>query len=176
MTLFATLLRVLADAQVRFIIVGGANTFNVALAVPPEPDSAVETAPVVLALAPSVVPLTLTLMLHVAGLTASEPPVRLMLVAAATGVNVPPHVFVAVGVASTSTPAGNASLIAKLVNATVAFGLPKVIVNVDVPPTGMLVGTNALVTVGGATTFRFADAVFPVPPFVDVTARVVLVY
>jgi hypothetical protein len=44
------------------------------------------------------------------------------------------------------------------------------------PLIGTLAAPNALATDGGAATLRFAVAVFPVPPLVDVTAPVVFVY
>src|SRR5579864_3979677 len=40
----------------------------------------------------------------------------------------------------------------------------------------MLAAPNALVMVGGEATVRFADAVFPVPPLVELTAPEVFVY
>src|SRR6266853_736268 len=45
-----------------------------------------------------------------------------------------------------------------------------------VPFSGMLAAPKAFVMVGGEATVRLADAVFPVPPFVEVTLPVVLVY
>jgi len=47
-------------------------------------------------------------------------------------------------------------------------------VRVEVPPTAMLVGANALAIVGGDTAVSVAEAVRPVPPFVELTAPVVL--
>jgi hypothetical protein len=44
-----------------------------------------------------------------------------------------------------------------------------------VPLSGMLTAPNALVMLGGEATVRFAEAVLPVPPLVDVTLPVVLV-
>ena len=47
------------------------------------------------------------------------------------------------------------------------------------PPMAMAVTPNALAIVGaevGAVTDKLADAVLPVPPFVEVTAPVVFVY
>jgi hypothetical protein len=44
-----------------------------------------------------------------------------------------------------------------------------------VPFSGMLTAPKALVICGGEATVRFAEAVLPVPPFVDVTLPVVLV-
>ena len=40
----------------------------------------------------------------------------------------------------------------------------------------MVAAPNTLVMVGGEATVRFAEAVLPVPPFVEVTAPVVFVY
>src|SRR5258708_902816 len=48
--------------------------------------------------------------------------------------------------------------------------------NVLLAFSAMLVGLNDLVMLGGAITFRFALAVRPVPPLVELTAPVVLVY
>ena len=48
-------------------------------------------------------------------------------------------------------------------------------VRVVVPPTGMLVGKNDLLMVGGAMMARPAEAVVPVPPFDELTGPVVLV-
>jgi hypothetical protein len=45
-----------------------------------------------------------------------------------------------------------------------------------VPFTGTDAALNVLVIDGGVATDRFAVAVLPVPPLVDVTAPVVLVY
>ncbi len=45
-----------------------------------------------------------------------------------------------------------------------------------VPFSGMLAAPKALVMVGGVATVRFAEAVLPVPPLVEVTLPVVLVY
>ena len=67
------------------------------------------------------------------------------------------------------TPAGNVSVKATPVNATVVFGLLIVKVRVDVPPATMGFGEKDLLIEGGATTVIDALAVFPVPPFVDVT-------
>src|SRR5436309_9108023 len=45
-----------------------------------------------------------------------------------------------------------------------------------VPFSGMLAAPKALVMVGGVATVRFAEAVLPVPPLVELTLPVVLVY
>ena len=60
------------------VIVGGATTVRVALAVPPVPPLVELTAPVVLFRLPAVVPVTLTTKVQLE-LTPSEPPVRVML-------------------------------------------------------------------------------------------------
>src|SRR5689334_4266050 len=148
---------------------GGPTTVSVPDAVPPAPVSVVLTLPVVLFLTPAVVPLTLTLIAHVAGLAPIEPPVRLMLVSAAFGEKVPPQVLVAAGVASTSTPAGKLSLMLRLFSVN-AFEFEKLIVRVDVPPTVTCAGEKAFVTDGGVPTLSVALAVEPAPPSVEVTA------
>ena len=57
------------------------------------------------------------------------------------------------------------------------FGFERVKVNVVVPFKGTLAAPNALLIVGGsATTVRLADAVPPVPPSIEVTALVVLIF
>ena len=81
------------------------------------------------------------------------PPDRLTVVSPATGANVPPQLLTMPGVGSTSVPDGNVSLNASPVNPTVRFGFVIVKVSCEkVPPTNMLVGANALLIVGGATT------------------------
>src|SRR6476619_5749301 len=62
------------------------------------------------------------------------------------------------------------------VSARVVFGLLMVNVSEVVPFSGMLAAPKAFVMLGGVATVRFAVAVFPVPPFVEVTFPVVLVY
>jgi hypothetical protein len=44
------------------------------------------------------------------------------------------------------------------------------------PFNGILAAPNAFAIVGGEATVRFAVAVFPVPPFVELTAPEVFVY
>jgi hypothetical protein len=153
-----------------FVTLGGAKTLSVALAVPPAPVSVALTLPVVFGLAPAVVALTTTLIAHVLlPPVPSEPPDRLMAVAPADGLNVPPQVVVAPGVALTSTPAGSESLIDRPVSASEGFGLVKLMVNVEVLPTAMLVGEKLLETVGGAATISVAVLeTTPVPPLAEV--------
>jgi len=124
----------------------------VADAVPPIPPFVELTLPVVLTSAPAVVPLTLTLIEQLL-LIGIEPPDKVMLVAPATGANVPPQVFVAVGVASTSIPVGNESVTPTPVKATVFdAGLVTVMVKVEMPLTPISDGENDFAIVGGEAT------------------------
>ena len=100
---------------------------------------------------------------------------RLIVVDPAVAVKVPPQVLVALGVLATCTPVGKVSLTARPVRITVLpVGLVMVRVRVEVPPTAMLLGEKALVIVGGISTDKVAEAVPPVPPFVELTLPVVL--
>jgi hypothetical protein len=90
-------------------------------------------------------------------------------------VAVPPQVlFRLLGVATTK-PAGKLSVKAIPVSVTAAFGLLTLKVKVVVPFSGIVAAPNALVIVGGVATARFAVAVLPVPPLVEVTLPVVFV-
>src|SRR5713226_1778642 len=131
------------------MITGGATTVMLALEVFPVPPS-VEVTCTLLFFTPAVVPVTFT-------------------------VAVPPQVLDnPLGVATTR-PAGRLSVKAIPVSAMVVFGFVMVKVNDVVPFKGMLAAPNALVMVGGEATTRFAEAVPPVPPLVELTAPVVLV-
>jgi hypothetical protein len=55
------------------------------------------------------------------------------------------------------------------------FGLLMVKLNALVPFNGTAVGLNDLVMAGAWATLKLAEAVLPVPPFVEVTAPVVFV-
>ena len=106
---------------------------------------------------------------------ASVPPARLTLVAAATAVAVPPHELVRPGVGPTTTPAGRLSVNARPVSVTFVFGLDRLKVSVVVPPSGITDTPKTFVIEGAAATVRFAVAVLPVPPFVELTAPEVFV-
>ena len=109
-------------------------------------------------------------------MAASVPPARLAEPAPDTAVAVPPHVlFRLLGVATTN-PAGKLSVKAIPVSVTAAFGLVTLKVKEVVPFSGIVAAPNVLVIVGGLTTVKFAVAVFPVPPLVELTAPDVLVY
>ena len=74
------------------------------------------------------------------------------------------------------TPLGKISVKATPASAVLVFGFVIVNVRVDVLPAVMGFGEKDLLMEGGATTVIEALAVFPVPPFVEVTAPVVLFF
>jgi len=131
-------------------------------------------------LTPAVVPVTSTEKLQVdpaAGDAVSVPPDKLMLPLPATAVIVPlPQEPLMFGVAATTTPAGRLSVNATPLSALNVFEFAMVKLSVLLALSATLVGLNDLVMVGGATTVTLADAVLPVPPLVELTAPVVLVY
>lgn len=157
-----------------FVIVGGPTTVTLAVEVVLVPPS-VELACTELFFTPTVVPVTLTETVQFP-LAASVAPVRLTEPPPAVASAVPPQVLLSpLGVATTK-PAGKLSVNTIPVRLRPVFGF--VILNVSevVPFNGTLAAPNALMIDGGEATVRFALAVFPVPPFVDVTLPVVLVY
>jgi len=79
------------------------------------------------------------------------------------------------GVATTN-PAGRLSVKASPVRVMLAAGLETVKLSDVDPFSGIVAAPNPFAIVGGNATVRFALAVLPVPPFVDVTALVVFVY
>src|SRR6478609_6226059 len=81
----------------------------------------------------------------------------------------------ATGVGATTRPAGRLSVNAMPVSEVVVFGLEMLKVSDVVPFSGITAAPKALVMVGGVATLKFAEAVFPVPPLVEVTLPVVLV-
>src|SRR5258708_33382316 len=107
-------------------------------------------------------------------------PVKPMLLAPAVPpVIAPPQLLVTFGTAATRSPGGKLSVTATPVSARPAFGLVMMSVSVDVPPTGILVGENDLAMLGGSRLVPIASTalpVFPVPPLVEVTLPVVLLY
>src|SRR5215471_15310684 len=144
------------------------------LLVPPVPPLAEVIALVVLVFEPADVTWTFTLITQLLA-AAIVPPLNVRVVSPASGAKVPPQVSVAFGGLATTSPAGNVSVKATPVSATVGFGLVNVNDSVVVWPTGTNAAPNALVIVGGATTVIVAVLlVVPVPPLADVTAPVVL--
>jgi hypothetical protein len=157
------------------VMVGGATTVKTALAVKPVPSFVELTVPVVLLLEPPVVAVTSTFTVQVLPGVAIDPLLTVRLVAPPAGANVAPQVLPIFGVAATCMPAGNASVTAiPFIAPVLVAGLVKVSVRVEVPPTAIGVGAKALAIVGGAVTVKIAEAVKPVPPFVELTVPVVL--
>lgn len=160
------------------VIVGGESAASVAEAVRPVPPLVELTAPVVLTRFPAAVADTLTEIVQLL-LAATEPPLRLIEVDVEVApLTVPPQLFESEGVVATCRPVGKLSLTARPVRVTVlpvGFVMVSVIVVFEPVPTGMLLAANDLVMVGGISTARVAEAVPPVPPFVELTLPVVLV-
>ena len=156
------------------MITGGEVTVMEALDVLPGPLSVAVTV-TELFFTPPVVPVTFTLKVQEVVL-ARVAPERLTLPEPATAVIVPPpqEPVRPFGV-ETTRPAGRVSVNATPVSEIVVFGLLMVKLSEVLPFTGMEAAPNDLVIVGGVATFRFAVAVFPVPPLVEVTLPVVLV-
>jgi hypothetical protein len=157
------------------MITGGEVTVMEALDVLPGPLSVAVTV-TELFFTPPVVPVTFTLKVQEVVL-ARVAPERLTLPEPATAVMVPPpqEPVRPFGV-ETTRPAGRVSVNATPVSEVVVFGLSMVKLSEVLPFTGMEAAPNTFVIVGGVATLRFAVAVLPVPPFVEVTDPVVLVY
>jgi len=156
-----------------FAIVGAEATVRFAVAVLPVPPLVDVTAPVVLVYWPEVAPVTVTLNWHWL-FTAIVTPLSAMPVGAVV-VTVPPQIVVVA--LATVRPVGSVSVNATPVSDT-AFAAGLVIVNVSevVAFSAIVKGLNALAIEGGATTLTLAVAVPPVPPSVDVTLPVVLLF
>src|SRR5689334_16531509 len=158
-----------------FAMLGGPITVMLAvLLVAPAPLSVDEIGPVVLFCTPAEMPVTFRLIVHEA-FAASEPPVRLIEPDPAAAVTVPLQVVVSPFGVATCKPAGSVSLKAMPVSASDVFGLLSVKVSDVFAPTKMLDAPKALVMVGGVATVKLAEAVLPVPPFVEGTFPDVLV-
>jgi hypothetical protein len=97
----------------------------------------------------------------------------------ALSVNVPPHVFAVVTGAATVMAAGEVGKVSvnvTPVRAVLVFGFVIVNVSVEFPVGAIELGEKDLLMDGGAMTVIDALAEFPVPPFVEVTAPVVLFF
>src|ERR1700722_703265 len=113
---------------------------------------------------------------HVPGLPAATvPPVRVITPVPAVVVRVPaPHTF-GVDDVATVRPVGSVSVKVTPVRATLlAAGFVIVKDRVVVLLTGIEAAPKVLLSEGGASTFRVANASVPVPPSVEVTFPVVL--
>lgn len=120
---------------------------------------------------------TFTVTSHVPA-PATDPPLKVRLVPPATGEKVgepQPEVPAAVGLAM-NIPVGSVSVNATPVNAVAGFGFVMVKTNGVVPPITRGLMENSLEITGGETTSNVAEAVFPVPPLVEVTASLVFTY
>src|SRR5437899_2783648 len=109
-------------------------------------------------------------------LAASVPPDRLTEPDPAVAVTVPPQVLVRPLGVATTRPAGRESVNATPVSPSEVLGLLMLNVSDVLALSRMLAAPNTLVIVGGDATVRFAVAVLPVPPLVEVTFPVVFVY
>ena len=143
------------------------------LPVPPLVDATVTLFVFVPAVVPVIVTVTVQLLF-----TGMDAPLKLTLVPLAAAVTVPPaQVVAAAGAAVFCIPAGYVSVKATPVNATVfAAGLVIVNVMINVPFTAIGFVPKDLTIDGGAITVVEALAVFPVPPFVEVTEPVILFF
>ena len=108
---------------------------------------------------------------------ASVPPVRLTEEDPAAAVAVPVHVVVSPLGVATTRPVGSVSVNATPVRA-IAFNAVLLMVKLNevLPFSGIDVAPKLLLMEGGAPTDRLAVAVLPVPPLVELTLPVVLVY
>ena len=104
---------------------------------------------------------------------ATEAPLNEMVRVAAVVVRVPPHL--GVDESAMSNPAGKVSLKPTPVRVATLFGLVMENDRVDVLPCAIVFGLNDLLIEGIFTTVKFAVAVFPVPPLLEMTFPVVLV-
>jgi hypothetical protein len=152
-------------------MVGGTATLSVAVAVLPVPPLAEEIGPVVLVNCPDAAPVTVTKKAHEAPAWIVAPDSEMVLPPLVATVPLQAPVVPLI----TVRPAGKTSVNATPVSSTVLpAGFVMVKVRVVVAFSAMAVGLKDLVSEGGATTTRVAEAVPPVPPSLDVIAPVVL--
>jgi hypothetical protein len=153
------------------LMVGGTATLSVAVAVLPVPPLAEEIGPVVLVNCPDAAPVTVTKKAHEAPAWIVAPDSEMVLPPLVATVPLQAPVVPLI----TVRPAGKTSVNATPVSSTVLpAGFVMVKVRVVVAFSAMAVGLKDLVSEGGATTTRVAEAVPPVPPSLDVIAPVVL--
>jgi hypothetical protein len=92
----------------------------------------------------------------------------------ATAVAVPPQPLLRAFGESTTKPAGRLSVKAIPVSDMCVLGLLRLKFNTADPFCTTVPGAKTLLIVGGAFTFKVADAELPVPPFVELTALLLL--
>jgi hypothetical protein len=165
----------IVDGVNALVRVGGPTTVTDAFAVPAlvRPAAVVNTL-LLLFLMPVVVPLTFTVIEQLldAGIV---PPDSAIEPLPAVAVTLPPHVLVKPFGVATTSPAGSESLNTAPVRGC-AFGFASVNVRLVDELSGIAAFPNALLIVGGLPTTSVALAVLPWPPFVELTAPVVLIF
>jgi len=159
------------------LIVGGPNTFNVAVAGVLFVPVSVVVSETELFFAPAVVPVTFTLMLHKLPAPAGRvAPVRLIEPELAAAVTVPPQVVMTFGVAATVNPPGSVSVKPTPVRLKVVSLLLMLKVSVVVSPTAIEVAPKLLVKLGAASTLSVAVLLAaPALAWVEVAPLVALV-
>jgi len=126
---------------------------------------------VALLIAPIVVPVTFTVSVHEEP-AANVPPPKFKVVSPGVAFHVPVQVEPMPGGSATFKPPGKLSLKFTPVSVTPGFGLVSVSVICDLPFSGMLVGLNARLTVGGAVAAWTGVAPGPpISPLPDTTIR-----
>ena len=126
-------------------------------------------------LTPAVAPVTFSDTAHVP-LAASVPLDKVAEPAPAAAVAVPPQVLLKLLGVATTRPDGKLSVNVIPVSAVPVFAFEMLKVRDVVPFNGIVDAPKPFVITGGLATLRFADAVLPVPPFVELTLPVTLVY
>ncbi len=121
--------------------------------------------------APAVVPWIATEITQLP-LPLNPPFVRLTVPEPAFAVAVPPQVLLRFGGDATCRPDGKVSVKA-IADRDVVFGLEMFNVSVVTPPSGTVGPLNEVVIVGGPTTVKVTEPVFPVPPLSDETAKLI---
>lgn len=155
---------------------GGPSTVRVAVLLTlPAPLSLDEIGPVVSDMTPEAAAVTLTLNVH-EPLAARVAPEKPRVVAPAGAVTLPVQVLTNPLGDEIVSPAGRLSLTLTPVTANPLFGFVIAKVSDVEPPTGMFPAPNAITTVGALAIVSVAEAVLPVPPFVELTALVVSAY
>jgi hypothetical protein len=105
------------------------------------------------------------------------PAVRLMLCDPVGAEMFPaPHAPARLFGVDTTNPEGKLSTNATPVRLVAVFGLVIVKLSAVDAPRAIVDAPNAFVMAGGLATIRFADAVLPVPPLVELTVPVIFVY
>jgi hypothetical protein len=163
-----------------FVIIGGANTENFALALDPAPLSVALMTPVVFVFKPvtRLVSVTLTAKVQDA-FAASVAPVRVMLVDAGVAVIVPegqlPVRPFGLATASPAGARGSVNVIELSEAMESVFGFVTVNVSFVVPPCAIPLGLKLFVRTGGFTMVILACAVTPAPPFDELTVALFVI-